>query len=107
MPVAPRNESEDPLPREERHAGDVVRRYEITVERECLAIRNTTVQDSRGHSPGAAQRFSQEDSGQARQNLFPGTRVISSILNGFFHLRRGRFSRRLRSGSGGNDDVSS
>jgi hypothetical protein len=51
MPKKSRNESEDGVPGKETHAGDVARRYEITVEREFLSVKSHAGQGSRAHCP--------------------------------------------------------
>lgn len=115
MPIMPRNEFEDPAPEEGIHAGDVARRYEITLEREFLAIRSNTPQNSRVHwlecgrevlteisSTGGTEPGYEDNSGNHSEN-----HSIFSILTGFLHFRRARFPKRQRSGRGGNDDVSS
>jgi len=51
MPNMSRNESENGVPEKETNAGDVARRYEITVEREFLSVKSKAGQESRVHCP--------------------------------------------------------
>lgn len=51
MPKMSRNEPEDGAPGKETNAGDVARRYEITVEREFLSVKSQAGQGSRAHCP--------------------------------------------------------
>jgi hypothetical protein len=51
MPNPPRNESDGSVPEKKPRAGDVARRYEITVEKEFLSIKSHSEQGSHAHCP--------------------------------------------------------
>lgn len=107
MPITPRNESEDPVPREGIYAGDVARRYEITVEREFLAIKGNFRHDSSAHCSECGKEVLSRRVSNDRKEPFPENHSVFSILSNFLHFSRARFPKRLRSGPGGSDEVPS
>jgi hypothetical protein len=90
MPVTPRNESEDQVPQERIRVGNVARRYEITVERECLSIKTHSGQGSRLHCPDCGSEVLAGSSSTGRKKPFLGSHSLLSILIGFLHFRRRR-----------------